>query len=603
MNFEITRFNCNCFTFTGALEVCKREHKVEGHVLQVQVYYECLGQAAIDEDGPKFKPVKDMFIPNLNPKKIEFIVNCKMNKKAFEKQLSNHYALVVWPDGKDIGDTLEVKCTLTEEVKDCRKLAKTWAKNVTVEIEKFFDMLIVNIQETYQEMWDDIMGHIRDINIPNPESVAIRVVKKEFKIIIVGHKIPADEVSEKVGDIIKKVAIELDQKKLQVTEEASLKHYQLLVLLYLHFIDKMKQQFEGLNAVPDMKKHCMIFTGMSGQVTAAKVKMFEQLQEIVGVSAGRFSDGFIQYLKTPLVKSFLGQQFKQKGVLGVWDIQEDNDIMMYSLSDEGVVTAVSVLKESIKEAPITLDSKEAALVGMKIWNHEVNVIEAEYKNALVKITVVDPNTVGIYLTSAEDEGLLMEKIRDIFFKHAVSEEIVKLPSAEMRLLQEQYSMETNKLVEFFSKEHVKLRIDNIGIFIQGNAMGVDNVKKKIDEIVKSIYKNNYTLNKAGIVKYMHSDPGRAKITQIEKKNKVVVEMKYRDDSDDEARESVHTGTSMLTWTETAVCSTPTGQTITTVVGDITDLSVDVIVNAANKELKHVGGLAKVIVDKGISFIE
>jgi hypothetical protein len=91
----------------------------------------------------------------------------------------------------------------------------------------------------------------------------------------------------------------------------------------------------------------------------------------------------------------------------------------------------------------------------------------------------------------------------------------------MRLLQEQYSMETNKLVEDFSKEHVKLRIDNIGIFIQGNAMGVDNAKKKINEIVKSIYKNDYTLNKAGIVKYMHSDPGRAKITQIEKKNKVV----------------------------------------------------------------------------------
>jgi len=134
-------------------------------------------------------------------------------------------------------------------------------------------------------------------------------------------------------------------------------------------------------------------------------------------------------------------------------------------------------------------------------------------------------------------------------------------------------------------------------------MGVANAKQKIDEIVKSIYKKNYTLNKAGIVKYMHSDPGRSKITLIEKKNKVVIEMNNRDDSDDEARESVHTGTSRLTWTETAVCSTPTGQTITTVVGDITDLSVDVIVNGANKELKHVGGLAKVIVDKGIPFIE
>ena len=603
MNLEITRFNCNCFTFTGALEVCKREHKIEGHVLQVQVYYECLGQPAIDEDGPKFKPVKELFIPNLNSKKIKFAMNCKENREAFEKQLSTHHALVVWPDGKDIGDTLEVRCTLTEKVKDCRKLAKTWAKNVTVETEKFFDMLVVNIQETLQETWDDVMGHIRDMNIPNPESVAIQVVKKEFKIIIVGHKIPADEVSEKVGDIIKNVAIELDQKKLQVTEEVRLKHYQLLVLLYLHFIDKMKQQFEGLNAVPDMKKHCMIFTGISGQVTAAKVKLFEQIQEIVGASAGRFSDGFIQYLKTPLVKSFLEQQFKQKGVLGVWDIQEDNVIMMYSLSDEGVVTAVSVLRESIKEVPITLDSKEAALVGMKMWNHEVNVIETEYKNGLVKITVVDANTVVIYLTSSVDEGLLMEKVKDIFFKHAVSEEIVKLPSTEIRLLQEQYNTETNKLVEVFSREHVKLRIDNIGIFIQGNVMGVANAKQKIYEIVKSIYKKNYTLNKAGIVRYMHSDPGRAKITLIEKKNKVVIEMNTRDDSDDEARESVHTGTSRSTWTETAVCSTPTGQTITTVVGDITDFSVDVIVNCANKELKHVGGLAKVIVDKGIPFIE
>jgi hypothetical protein len=68
---------------------------VERRALQVQVYYECLGQAAIDEDGPKFKPVKELFIPNLSLKKIEFIVNCKMNKKAFEKTAFNSLCRVV----------------------------------------------------------------------------------------------------------------------------------------------------------------------------------------------------------------------------------------------------------------------------------------------------------------------------------------------------------------------------------------------------------------------------------------------------------------------------------------------------------------------------
>jgi len=34
-------------------------------------------------------------------------------------------------------------------------------------------------------------------------------------------------------------------------------------------------------------------------------------------------------------------------------------------------------------------------------------------------------------------------------------------------------------------------------------------------------------------------------------------------------------------------------------GDITDMDVDVIVNAANKKLQHAGGLAAVIARKGM----
>jgi O-acetyl-ADP-ribose deacetylase (regulator of RNase III) len=36
-------------------------------------------------------------------------------------------------------------------------------------------------------------------------------------------------------------------------------------------------------------------------------------------------------------------------------------------------------------------------------------------------------------------------------------------------------------------------------------------------------------------------------------------------------------------------------------GDIIELDVDVIVNAANKDLVHSGGLAKVLVKKGMNY--
>nr|KAG5693840.1 hypothetical protein BaRGS_004448 [Batillaria attramentaria] len=43
---------------------------------------------------------------------------------------------------------------------------------------------------------------------------------------------------------------------------------------------------------------------------------------------------------------------------------------------------------------------------------------------------------------------------------------------------------------------------------------------------------------------------------------------------------------------------PGGGTLATVQGDITEMEVDVIVNAANNRMAHIGGLAKAIVDKG-----
>ena len=51
-----------------------------------------------------------------------------------------------------------------------------------------------------------------------------------------------------------------------------------------------------------------------------------------------------------------------------------------------------------------------------------------------------------------------------------------------------------------------------------------------------------------------------------------------------------------------LCKQYSGHTYTLQVvvygGDMTELAVDVIVNASNKEMKHVGGLAAVIAKKG-----
>ena len=43
-----------------------------------------------------------------------------------------------------------------------------------------------------------------------------------------------------------------------------------------------------------------------------------------------------------------------------------------------------------------------------------------------------------------------------------------------------------------------------------------------------------------------------------------------------------------------------GESVSAIQGDITQLRVDVIVNAANNRMDHIGGLARDIVEKGLS---
>ena len=66
--------------------------------------------------------------------------------------------------------------------------------------------------------------------------------------------------------------------------------------------------------------------------------------------------------------------------------------------------------------------------------------------------------------------------------------------------------------------------------------------------------------------------------------------------------SSHAATSPLQVSSNTATSIqlPKGESVTVMQGDITMMTVDVIVNAANARMDHVGGLARDIVEKGIT---
>ena len=137
------------------------------------------------------------------------------------------------------------------------------------------------------------------------------------------------------------------------------------------------------------------------------------------------------------------------------------------------------------------------------------------------------------------------------------------------------------------------------IILKGETELVEEMYQEIITLTKSVATKPILLSRPGTCRYFKEDEtAKLLLAGIEKEQKVCIEVEEVDktESDDEdfaqARDSPQ-------FTKVCVARTKEFKQITIYTGDITEFNMaDVLVNAANADLAHVGGVAKAIADKG-----
>lgn len=565
--------------------------------LQVQVFYDCLGIPASDE-GSKFTTPPPIIIDSIDKRKINFFRHSKSSKAALEKQLHDMHGQITWPSDEDI--KLKIECTLTKETKDCRRLAKTWKADTKKHVHSIVDNLIIEKHAPLQEAWHLVMEKLRDIKIDNPDRVTLSVEKPPTCVIyVVGLRIPVEEVSDKIKTIIEEVTDELNTKKQQIQEEVKLKHFELLILAFIHFPDQIKNRFDNIEVKINTKKLVITFNGISKDITSAKVFMFETVSSIVGARIGKKSQIFIKFLKDPEVGAFVGKKIKEKKIVGVWDIQ-DNSVMMYSISDEDAVAAADIFKESLTETKVDVEGLQKPMLNSRKWTAHAQSIEDEYqqKSIITKI-VVDQGQITLLCTSKGEAGIIREKIQDFFQLNTENEIIIDLPPSQLKFLQEHMKDEVENLERTLKQKNVIVAVKSDGILVKGNQQGVKDAEDEVDSLVQKIYKMKHSMDKPGLQELMQTSQGKQKLKQVGKRADVVISNES-DEDQRSTRHGIHPRSTGST-SQGTVYTTNWGQKVIVVQGDIIELDVDVIVNAANKDLVHSGGLAKVLVRKGMNY--
>lgn len=139
------------------------------------------------------------------------------------------------------------------------------------------------------------------------------------------------------------------------------------------------------------------------------------------------------------------------------------------------------------------------------------------------------------------------------------------------------------------------------LMLKGDQTHVENISQEISNLQSRVCQKALERDQPGTCEFFRSDRARLCLDGIEK-HSVTIEVTEADE-DKVKGEQLTSATSKFKRKCTAQLPNSNKQ-ITIYIGDITEFDkADVIVNAANDELKHIGGVAKAIADKGGPIIQ
>ena len=143
--------------------------------------------------------------------------------------------------------------------------------------------------------------------------------------------------------------------------------------------------------------------------------------------------------------------------------------------------------------------------------------------------------------------------------------------------------------------------DNYIITFKGDRCHVDQTVSDLSSLQSKICQRIIAKNQPGTCIYFRSEKARAILDGIEARRKVAIEVT---EADEEAP-GLPTNTSLAKFDKKCTAHVPSGgKKIILYVGDITEFDkADVIVNAANEDLRHIGALALAIANKGGTVIQ
>ena len=452
-----------------------------------------------------------------------------------------------------------------------------------VEIPK---ILYVNSKDEVKETLNEAMKDFRN--------EAHATIENDKRCIVVTGK--KDKLS-KVENVLQKELDELEKKKTVLTTQLSFEPHKLMLMLTLGFAERFESESD-IEVKLDLQNGTLALKGSKELVESAKHQAYElyanvreeridlsEMQEDYLVSGGleKINDG----LKKRNVDGFvcLDKSQPRKAKVALLKSEKFEEVKEY------------VLEQAFEES-FAVEEESINFLRSEKWRTFQETLEKESR---IKISTVGQMEINIWLTGEKSQvKKARDKLKHFVTVNTIISESIFVDQTIARHLSRFCDGKMKNIEDTLKSHMVKLVKREQGSFtVQGTKEGVRKAKAILQSVIDNLAHHKIHVEKPGMQNYFKSEAGRSTLDGIETNCCCTINLTTdKKQSSTLIRSVVNSSTSNPS--TMLLCSYETREKVLLKVyqDDITTHACDVIVNAANGDLKHIGGLAKMIVDKG-----
>ncbi|XP_038202663.1 protein mono-ADP-ribosyltransferase PARP14-like [Arvicola amphibius] len=548
--------------------ILAKKHSFNKMPLSVFPYYPSLGTALYGEEKPLVK-LPASFQESLGLPLWKFFQKHNHLIKEINDKMRRCHCELTW---SDIHGTVTVRPAAT--LVSHRPSIKTWQRDASEVLSGIKSKYEVKVFEVYPPVWDIIQHELGD------DRVLIEFDKES--LTLAGKSEDVQDIGQRIKALIDSTTGKVRKEEQSLEEKVAISPGKHFLLHHSGFLEGLSKENPEIEIHYDAATQHLCFKGFRADVYKVKCDIQEKVYSMPQKDVLLPSEVFM-FLQQVDSQEFSKTLFEAQKILATYELK-GTALLLMACSFRTLTEAEKNMLDALSYKIIEVEDKD--VFRGNVWKKKINLLQKRHlstasimiKNELTSGTPAEVIIAGCVKEVNEIYGQLFE-----FLENKMK--IERLVDIEQVLIIEYLRSDRKLFWPRIRKAHVQARFtledEPKGILLTGSKSKVLECMDMVRQIRDSVCIKRFQIDKPGARQFFQDKAFYYK-SEIKRLYGCIIELQEGAEKD---KGSLKEQKCLLQK------DIAPGVTLIVQQGDLAQFPADVVVNAANENLKHIGGLA------------